>query len=70
MANSGSIKPIQFAKWSFERDRSRGLYDPTMTWDGIDEDDRNEYLWEAEHYIKNVHPTEWPEEILTKRTRV
>ena len=54
-----------FAEWSFERDRSVGLFRRTMTWDRLPQEDRDMLLAEADEYMKQPQD-QWPDDILER----
>ena len=55
----------QFALWSFERDRSVGLYSRAQTWQNLPKDEKDDYLEEADYYMK-LSRCDWPEDILER----
>lgn len=50
-----NITAEQFARWSFETDRSKRLYTRTTTFDMLPADERDVYMEEAKYYV-NAHP--------------
>ena len=45
------VSKEQFAKWSFERDRSVGLFGEDEEWSTLDAEERKDYIKEAGHYM-------------------
>lgn len=58
----------EFALWTFERDRSVGLYKKSAKWETLDKEDQDLYLEEADYYIKlGPHGgIGWPNHILDR----
>jgi len=65
----GEVSKEQFAKWSFERDRSVGLFDEDDEWNTLDAEEREEYLDEAEYYLTKHPKDDWPEDILERLSK-
>lgn len=61
-----TISKKQFAVWSFERDRSVGLYPDTIQFNDLDAEEKKTYLEEAIWYIKKVDKDHWPDDIKEK----
>lgn len=55
----------QFAMWSFERDKSEGLYGKYRTYESLPCDEVAGYLTEASYYMKGAK-SDWPNDILER----
>ena len=63
------ITKEQFAIWSFENDRRKGLYHRSMQFDALDNEDKEGYLEEAEYYLSGESNIGWPNDILRRAAR-
>lgn len=65
---------MQFAQWSFERDRAVGCFAPApqiRTFSCLSDEERQVYLEEADFYLAKPADAwldEWPEDILERLT--
>lgn len=62
---AADVSPVQFAHWSFERDRGVGLYERRTKFGDLPCDEADDYLDEAHFYLRKS-PREWPLDILDR----
>lgn len=62
---ASEVTRLQFAQWSFERDRLLNMYPRRMPWTELPEDEKVVYLEEADYYLKGV-VADWPVDILKR----
>jgi hypothetical protein len=59
------VTAIQFAKWSFKRDKAVGLYPKLYTWEHLPKDEQKLYMEEAGVYL-SMPSKDWPLDILER----